>query len=198
MKTIKLQSIGTVNAIEAQDLKIGDVTIWNFGGLETIISVVSETACFITFKIRCEETGNLHERRLKKTRLVGFKKPAKKEKVKVTYAQVKKALAKGWKSPLNNRNGAFQAPTYKIIAPAVAAITGAEISNAANKAMKQNSHVELFENKGVCITLRDNKESGLTLSLFNAESSALTQYVKVTGIDDTKQHIKEFAKTINF
>ena len=69
MSTIQLQEIGTVTAKPAQDLKVGDVTVWNFGGTAKVLSIVKETAKFITFQI--EESTGVYTRRLKKSRLVG-------------------------------------------------------------------------------------------------------------------------------
>jgi len=69
MTTIQLQEIGTVTAKPAQDFKIGDVMIWNFGGTTKVVGIVGETAKFITFKIA--DAHNVYIRRLKKVRLVG-------------------------------------------------------------------------------------------------------------------------------
>jgi len=69
MSTIKLQGIGSTTAKMAQELKVGDMTVWNSGGTAKVLAVVSETAKFITFKI--EESTGVYTRRLKKDRLVG-------------------------------------------------------------------------------------------------------------------------------
>lgn len=69
MQTIHLQGIGKHPAIEAQELKVGDVTVWNYGGMNKITGVVKETASFITFEL--ETRNGRATRRLKKTRLVG-------------------------------------------------------------------------------------------------------------------------------
>jgi hypothetical protein len=69
MNTIKLQGIGSTTAKMAKELKIGDITVWNFGGTAKVLAIVSETAKFITFKI--EESTGVYTRRLKKNRLVG-------------------------------------------------------------------------------------------------------------------------------
>ena len=73
-RTIQLQSIGHVPAVEAQELKIGSVTIWNFGYTETITKILKETKTQIIFEIVSDSSGTVHQRRMKKTRLVGFKK----------------------------------------------------------------------------------------------------------------------------
>lgn len=72
MSTIHLQSIGKVPAIQAQELRIGSIVLWNFGGKSKVVSILKETACFITFEMYCTETKKNFERKLKKTRLVGF------------------------------------------------------------------------------------------------------------------------------
>lgn len=72
-QTIQLQSIGHVPAIPAGQLKIGQVTVWNFGSTETIVSKIKETAKTIVFQIRDDKSGNLHQRRLNKTRLVAIR-----------------------------------------------------------------------------------------------------------------------------
>lgn len=71
MATIQLQQIGTKQAKPAGDLKAGDVTVWNFGFTETILSVVKETAKTVWLEIRSDKSGTIHTRRLLKTRLVG-------------------------------------------------------------------------------------------------------------------------------
>jgi len=69
MSTIKLQGIGSTTAKMAQDLKVGDITVWNFGSTAKVLAIAKETAKFITFKI--EESSGVYTRRLKKDRLVG-------------------------------------------------------------------------------------------------------------------------------
>jgi len=69
MSTIKLQGIGSTTAKMAQELKVGDMTVWNSGCTAKVLAVVSETVKFITFKI--EESTGVYTRRLKKDRLVG-------------------------------------------------------------------------------------------------------------------------------
>lgn len=71
MKTIKLQGIGTVNAKQAGELKVGDKTVWNFGAIEVVCGILKETRKTVTLQIRSQSSA-LHERRLNKTRLVGI------------------------------------------------------------------------------------------------------------------------------
>lgn len=68
MKTIKLQQIGSVNAKPAGELKVGDVTIWNFGSKAVVDSIVKETKKTVTLRV-----GG-YERRFNKDRLVGVTK----------------------------------------------------------------------------------------------------------------------------
>ena len=42
MQTIHLQGIGEKPAILAKELKIGDVTVWNYGFTETIIGILKQ------------------------------------------------------------------------------------------------------------------------------------------------------------
>lgn len=70
--TIKLMYISQPQPARlVSELIIGDVTIWNGGATAVITHVVKETAAFITFGMTCNESGLVHERRLKKSRLVG-------------------------------------------------------------------------------------------------------------------------------
>lgn len=73
MTTIKLQSIGTQKGVEAGELKAGDITLWNFGFTATVLEIVKETAKTVVLKCVSDDTGNIHERRFKKTRIVGVK-----------------------------------------------------------------------------------------------------------------------------
>jgi len=68
--TIHLQAIGEYPAIRARNLRVGDVTVWNYGSKETISSFGKETDNFITVNI-VDRNGKTWERRLKKDRLVG-------------------------------------------------------------------------------------------------------------------------------
>lgn len=78
MQTIHLQSIGKVEAKPAQDFKVNEFIIWNFGNQSKIVRVVKETKAFITFELTYPLSGNdwantgTSERRLKKSRLVGI------------------------------------------------------------------------------------------------------------------------------
>lgn len=83
MKTIKLQSIGHVTAIEAGQVTEGDILVWNFGATSKVIEIVKTTPKQIVLLLE-SESGDRHERRLGKTRLVGFKpEPTFEEKVEL-------------------------------------------------------------------------------------------------------------------
>ena len=70
MKTIHLQGIGEKPAIPAKELKIGDVTIWNYGFTETIIGILKQTTKSIVFQIKSNNTDYIGQRRLYKNTLV--------------------------------------------------------------------------------------------------------------------------------
>lgn len=70
--SIQLQSVGFVPAKLGEDVKIGDVLVWNFGYGTPVKAVLSESKAYRTFQI--EENGKLYERRIKRNRLVGCTK----------------------------------------------------------------------------------------------------------------------------
>ena len=64
--TIHLQSYGRAEAKPAEEFKVGEKMLWNFGERSTVLAIVKETAKFITSQF--ENT----DRRLKKDRLVAI------------------------------------------------------------------------------------------------------------------------------
>lgn len=70
MQTIHLQGIGEKPAILAKELKIGDVTIWNYGFTETIIGILKQTPKSIVFQIKSNNTDYIGQRRIYKNTLV--------------------------------------------------------------------------------------------------------------------------------
>ena len=70
MQTIHLQGIGEKPAITAKELKIGDVTIWNYGFTETIIGILKQTKKSIVFQIKSNNTDYIGQRRIYKNTLV--------------------------------------------------------------------------------------------------------------------------------
>lgn len=75
MNTVQLQGIGRVKAKLAGELKIGDVTVWNYGELEKIVGVAKQTMTQIVFDIEYVSRGQVVKstRRMKRDRLVAFK-----------------------------------------------------------------------------------------------------------------------------
>jgi hypothetical protein len=68
--TVHLQGIGRQYAMPADDLRPGDVTLWNYGYHAKVEEIVRETATQVIVRITSAESGQVHDRRLKKTRLV--------------------------------------------------------------------------------------------------------------------------------
>ena len=71
--TIKLQGLKEMPAQPAKNIKVGDFLIWNFGHEVEVIELIKETAKTIVIKTKDVLTGNIHERRLFKIRLVAIK-----------------------------------------------------------------------------------------------------------------------------
>ena len=77
--TVQLQSVGYVKAKEAQQFKIGELMMWNFGYKSEILSIVKETKTQIIFSLNSikpngSTDGKVYERRLKKNRLIAIAK----------------------------------------------------------------------------------------------------------------------------
>ncbi len=70
MATLRLLGVGEKPAIKASTLKVGDTMMWNYGYTSTIIGIAKETAATIFFNIRCNETGYIGVRKLRKNSLV--------------------------------------------------------------------------------------------------------------------------------
>ena len=68
-KTVTLQAVGHIIGTPANDIKPGDVLMWNFAQTTTVLDIVKETKYFITVKTK-SKTGFIGVRKLKKTRLV--------------------------------------------------------------------------------------------------------------------------------
>jgi hypothetical protein len=69
-ETVSLQSVGHVIGEPAKNLKVGSVTMWNFGSTSTVIEIVSETAQFLNVKFKSDNSDYIGMRRLKKDRLI--------------------------------------------------------------------------------------------------------------------------------
>lgn len=70
MKTIRLQSIGLVEAIEAKDVQIGMRLVWNFGYTYDVVSIKPKGAQSLEIVERSTQTGKEFTRTLRKSRPV--------------------------------------------------------------------------------------------------------------------------------
>jgi hypothetical protein len=73
LNQVKLQGIGWIPAVLAEDLVVGDEVMWNYGRTSTILVIKEVSRCFIEIGVRSNYDGKLYQRRLKKDRLVGIK-----------------------------------------------------------------------------------------------------------------------------
>lgn len=74
--TTRLQGIGIVEGIPARELKVGDVTIWNNGGEEKILSIeTSKSGKTMKCKVEYTWMGELKtaERKMTTSRIVVVK-----------------------------------------------------------------------------------------------------------------------------
>jgi len=72
MSFLQLQGIGSVPAKQAGEIKIGDTLIWNYG-YKSMVKNVTETKTKKSIIVTIlEDDGNIYERRMTKTRLVGI------------------------------------------------------------------------------------------------------------------------------
>ena len=67
---IWLQHVGYNPAVKAETLKVGDVLMWNCGYTSTITKIIKVSAKSILFETKSDDSGNIHQRRLSKNRLV--------------------------------------------------------------------------------------------------------------------------------
>ncbi len=86
LKTLKesaiwLQGMGAVKGKPAGELKVGDVTVWNYGYKETVTKIVKQTKATVTVEVSyvSERTGvqDTATRTMKKTRLVAISEGGK-------------------------------------------------------------------------------------------------------------------------
>jgi hypothetical protein len=79
-RTLHLQGIGRVAAVEAQDLKPGMILSWNYAPAKyMVLSVRSISAHYVELTEANRVTGEVSRRRLKKTSLIGASWPRKSE-----------------------------------------------------------------------------------------------------------------------
>lgn len=98
MAVIHLQGIGNHQAIKAEDLRVGDITVWNYGSTEEIVNISkSKSGKSVKATIKAE-SGNLYSRIMRSERLVGIEKRTMKPKTtaakSVSKQTPKKATAK--------------------------------------------------------------------------------------------------------
>ena len=67
---IWLQHVGYKPAVKAETLKVGDVLMWNWGYTSTITKIIKVSEKSILFETKSDDSGNIHQRRLSKNRLV--------------------------------------------------------------------------------------------------------------------------------
>ena len=70
-QTVQLQVIGHVRAKAAKDFKVGEYSVWNYGGTSKILCPKIQTKTQLVFITETPD-GRKWERRLKKERLVGI------------------------------------------------------------------------------------------------------------------------------
>jgi hypothetical protein len=70
---IQLQSVGQVDARKVSNLKVGDITMWNFGATEKVTKIEpSKSGKTYKVTIKSSESGNTYERKMSADRLVGI------------------------------------------------------------------------------------------------------------------------------
>ncbi|MGX1907703.1 hypothetical protein ACWIID_02385 [Streptomyces phaeochromogenes] len=69
-RTIRLQRVGLVPAVEAQELTVGDTLMWNEGETNTVTAIADVSPKFLRITEKSTRTGEEHDRRMMKTRLV--------------------------------------------------------------------------------------------------------------------------------
>lgn len=67
-QTIHLQGIGRVPAIPASELAIGDTTVWNYGGRETICGIIAKGKTQLVLHVAMK--GGFYTRTVSRARLV--------------------------------------------------------------------------------------------------------------------------------
>ncbi|MGF3141021.1 hypothetical protein [Streptomyces diastaticus] len=70
LRTIRLQGIGHHPAVEAQELKPGEILMWNQGAKTTVLAVEVASPKFLRVTEKAHDSGEVTTRRLMKTRLV--------------------------------------------------------------------------------------------------------------------------------
>lgn len=69
MAKIHLIGWGDVNAQPAENVKVGDTLLWNYGSKSQVVSIDKITAKSITISTRCSD-GKIYQRMMRKNRLI--------------------------------------------------------------------------------------------------------------------------------
>jgi hypothetical protein len=72
--TIQLIGYGTAPAITADELKVGDVTIWNYGSTEAICGIIPKGNQSLVLHIACK--SGFYKRTIRRTSLVAVARKA--------------------------------------------------------------------------------------------------------------------------
>lgn len=72
LRAVHLQGIGLTTAKRADELTVGERTLWNGGYVEVVTSIRTVSSKFIEVVILSEKSGNEFTRRLKKDRMVAI------------------------------------------------------------------------------------------------------------------------------
>ena len=71
MEYIQLQGIGKKQATQAENIKVGNTLIWNFGATARVTAIIKETEKQIVIEEQYTD-GKIYQRRLNKNRLVAI------------------------------------------------------------------------------------------------------------------------------
>ena len=70
--TITLIGYGLAPAVQAQDLQVGQVTLWNYGFTELITAIAPKGDTMLTLSIQSRD-GYIFNRNVKRTTLIALK-----------------------------------------------------------------------------------------------------------------------------
>ncbi len=79
-----LQSIGAYAAMKAEELRVGDTMVWNWGGTSEVVKIERASKCFL--RIHEKSDGKVYQRRVKLGRLVAC------ERALASYRTIKAEL----------------------------------------------------------------------------------------------------------
>lgn len=76
-KTTHLQNIGAHPALPTEELRVGDIMVWNWGYTSEVISIKQVSKCFFEIEEKATD-GKVYTRRAKVGRLIACKRAAEK------------------------------------------------------------------------------------------------------------------------